>query len=93
MCGLYCVGSSSIPKRRRCHWESRPQEGGGIAQAWATWPEDASAPNSDVPGARSIRDGNTGNEDDNSFAGFCRSAQNGSMDESMKSGEPRHIWA
>ena len=19
----------------RCHWESRPQEGGGIAQAWA----------------------------------------------------------
>ena len=29
----------------RCHWESRPQEGGGIAQAWATWPEGASAPN------------------------------------------------
>ena len=31
--------------RCRCHWESRPQEGGGIAQAWATWPEGASAPN------------------------------------------------
>ena len=32
--------------------ESRPQEGGGIAQAWATWPEGASAPNGtgDVPG-------------------------------------------
>ena len=29
----------------RGHWESRPQEGGGIAQAWATWPEGASAPN------------------------------------------------
>ena len=29
----------------QCHWESRPQEGGGIAQAWATWPEGASAPN------------------------------------------------
>ena len=28
----------------RCHWESRPQEGGGIAQAWATWPEGALAP-------------------------------------------------
>ena len=27
-----------------CHWESRPQKGGGIAQAWATWPEGASAP-------------------------------------------------
>ena len=27
------------------NWESRPQEGGGIAQAWATWPEGASAPN------------------------------------------------
>ena len=23
----------------------QPQEGGGIAQAWATWPEGASAPN------------------------------------------------
>ena len=32
----------------RCHWESRPQEGGGIAQAWATWPEGASAPNGTV---------------------------------------------
>ena len=29
----------------RCHWESRPQEGGGIAQAWAMWPKGASAPN------------------------------------------------
>ena len=29
----------------RCHWESRPQEGGRIAQAWSTWPEGASAPN------------------------------------------------
>ena len=28
--------------------ESRPQEGGGIAQAWATWPEGASAPNGTV---------------------------------------------
>ena len=28
-----------------CHWKSRPQEGGGIAQAWATWPEGALAPN------------------------------------------------
>ena len=25
-----------------------PQEGGGIAQAWATWPEGASAPNGTV---------------------------------------------
>ena len=31
-----------------CHWESRPQEGDGIAQAWATWPEGASAPNGTV---------------------------------------------
>ena len=29
-------------------WESRPQEGGGIAQAWVTWPEGASAPNDTV---------------------------------------------
>ena len=28
--------------------ESRPQEGGGIAQAWATWPECALAPNGTV---------------------------------------------
>ena len=28
--------------------ESRPQEGGGIAQALATWPEGASAPNGTV---------------------------------------------
>ena len=32
----------------RCHRESRPQEGGGIAQAWATWPEGSSAPNGTV---------------------------------------------
>ena len=32
----------------RCHWESRPQEGGGIAQAWTTWSEGASAPNGTV---------------------------------------------
>ena len=32
----------------QCHWKSRPQEGGGIAQAWATWPEGASAPNGTV---------------------------------------------
>ena len=32
----------------RCHWESRPQEGGGIAQAWITWSEGASAPNGTV---------------------------------------------
>ena len=31
-----------------CHWESRPQKGGGIAQVWATWPEGASAPNGTV---------------------------------------------
>ena len=56
----------------RCHWESRPQEGGGIAQAWATWPEGASAPNGTVmcQGARSTRDGDTGNEDYSSFARF-----------------------
>ena len=56
----------------RCHWESRAQEGCGIAQAWATWPEGASAPKwyNDVPGARSTRDGDTGNEDNSSFARF-----------------------
>ena len=32
----------------RCHRESRPQEGSGIAQAWATWPEGASTPNGTV---------------------------------------------
>ena len=30
----------------RCHWESRPQKWGGIAQARATWPE--AAPNGTV---------------------------------------------
>ena len=30
------------------HRESRPQEGGGTAQAWTTWPEGASAPNGTV---------------------------------------------
>ena len=29
----------------QCHWESRPQEGGGIAQVWAPWSEDALALN------------------------------------------------
>ena len=64
----------------RCHWESRPHEGGGIDQAWATWLEGASAPNgtqwlqwykSGVLEARSTRDGDTGgNEDNSSFARF-----------------------
>ena len=42
--------------------EQLPQEGGGIAQAWTTWSEGASAPNGtpEVPGARSTRDGDTG---------------------------------
>ena len=35
-------------RRAQNFGESRPQEGGGIAQAWATWPEGASAPNSTV---------------------------------------------
>ena len=59
----------------RCHWESRPQEGGGIAQAWVTWPKGASAPNGTMigmPGARSTRDGDTGNEDNRSFARFFK---------------------
>ena len=30
------------------HRESRPQEGGGIAQAWTTWSKGASAPNGTV---------------------------------------------
>ena len=42
------VGVSGVVVCCRCHWESRPQEGGGIAQAWATWPEGASAPNGTV---------------------------------------------
>ena len=32
----------------RCYWESRLQDGGGMAQAWATWPEVTSAPNGTV---------------------------------------------
>ena len=32
----------------RCHRESRRQEGGGIAQAWTTWSENASAPTGTV---------------------------------------------
>ena len=39
---------SGIVVSCRCHRESRPQEGGGIAQAWVTWPEGASAPNGTV---------------------------------------------
>ena len=37
-----------------------------------TWPEGALAPNGTVmwPGAQSTRDGDTGIEDDSSFAGF-----------------------
>ena len=45
------------------------QEGGGIAQVWATWPGGASAPNGTVM-CRSTRDGDTGNEDNSSFARF-----------------------
>ena len=58
----------------RCHWESRPQEGGGIAQAWATWPRRCFGTKwyDDVPEARSTRDGDTGNEDNSSFARFFK---------------------
>ena len=39
--------------------ESRPQKDGGIAQAWAMWPEGALVPNiSDVLRARGTRSGN-----------------------------------
>ena len=41
-----------------------PQEEKGIALAWTTWSEDASA------GARSIRYGDTGNENDSNSAVF-----------------------
>ena len=34
--------------RPRLGLRSRPQEGGGIVQAWTTWPEVASAPNGTV---------------------------------------------
>ena len=72
-----------MKRKKECHWVlagdalfvSGPQEGGGIAQAWATWPEVASAPNlwyDDVPGARSTRDGDTCNEDNSSFARFFK---------------------
>ena len=56
----------------RCHWESRPQEGGGdcsglghvARRCFGTkWYDD-------VPEARSTRDGDTGNEDNSSFARF-----------------------
>ena len=62
-------------------FESRPQEGVGIAQAWATWPEGAPAPNGTVMRrghgvpemvAWSTRDGDTGNEDNSSFARFFK---------------------
>ena len=39
---------SGVVVSRRCFWESRPQEGGGIAQAWTTLCEGASAPNRTV---------------------------------------------
>ena len=47
---------------RRCHWESRPQERGGIAQAWTTCFRRCSGIKwyGEVPGARSTRDGDTG---------------------------------
>ena len=55
----------------RCHWESRPQEGGGIAQAWAMWPESSSAPNDTVMCRRhGVPNGDTDNEDDSRYAGF-----------------------
>ena len=44
-----------------CHQESRHREGGGCFRTY--W-------YSDVPGARSTRDGDTGNENDSNFAGF-----------------------
>ena len=43
-------GGGRFVRLRRCRLLSVPsgeQEGGGIAQAWATWPEGASAPNGD----------------------------------------------
>ena len=58
----------------RCHWESRLKGGGEIAQAWATWPGRCFGTKwyGDVPGARSTQDGDTGNEDDSSFARFFK---------------------
>ena len=35
-------------RRAQKFGDTGPQEGGGIAQAWATWPEGASAPNGTV---------------------------------------------
>ena len=47
---------------------------GPYAQAWATWPEGCFGTKwyDDVPGARSTRDGDTGNEDNSSFARFFK---------------------
>ena len=58
----------------RSHWESRPQEGGEIVQAWATSPEGASATDwyNDVSGGWSNCDGDTGNEDKSSFDWFYK---------------------
>ena len=51
---------------------SRPPGGSEIAQDSATWPIRCFGFKwySDMSGARSIRDSDTGNEDDNSFAGL-----------------------
>ena len=67
-----------ITLHRAQNWESRPQEAGGIAQALSTWPKGASAPNGTVKWRGhgvGTRDGDTGNEDDSSFAGFLNLAK------------------
>ena len=57
----------------RCHRESRHQEGGGIAQAWATWPKGASAPNGTVMcRGTEYPIWVMGNEDNSSFARFFK---------------------
>ena len=50
------------------------QEGGGIAQAWGRVARRCFGTKwyDDVPGARSTRDGDTGNEDNSSFARFFK---------------------
>ena len=65
----------------RCHWESRPQEGGGIAQRCfgTKW-------YSDVLGARSTRDSDTGNEDNSSFARFFKLDKYAMLSFAMTSG-------
>ena len=64
----------------RCHWESRPQEGGGIAQDCLglrlPGPRGAKVPRHQMvqwcAGVRSTRDDDTGNEDNGSFARFLK---------------------